>query len=123
MREIKFRTLYKNKWYYFTLDEVFRINQESMTDDDYGCISGENRTQFTGLKDDAGNDVYEGDILAHKEQSSLFKWQVIFKDGCFGISNICDSPIPDFHPCKGVYYFNDRIVIGNIYSNPELLNN
>jgi len=117
----KFRALYNGKWYYFTLDEAFLCYSESMTDDEFGCYKGEHRTQSTGLFDRNNKEVYEGDILAHTEIEALHKWQVIFKDGCFGVSNICNSPIKDFHPCNGIYYFDDREVIGNIYENPELL--
>jgi len=121
-REIKFRTLYKGQWYNCTADEAFMINQESMTDSDYAIVTGENRTLSTGLFDKNRKEVFEGDILTHPEQESFFKWEVRFENGCFGVSNICDSPIKDFHPCKGQYYFDDRIIIGNIFENPELLN-
>ena len=63
-------------------------------------------TQFPGLKDKNGKEIYEGDILTHK----YYKTPVIvtFKNGGF--------------IAEDVYIGDSSIeVIGNIYENPELL--
>jgi len=76
---------------------------------------------FIGIQDQQKNDVYVGDIFEHEYDKALFKWVVTFKDGCFGVTNICNSPIQDFHPITSPYYFIDRIKVGNIFENPNLI--
>jgi uncharacterized phage protein (TIGR01671 family) len=80
-------------------------------------------TQFTGLHDCNGKEIYEGDIVkwnhaCNSEDNGID--EVIFRDGLFG-----------FKIEKGGYSLEaftrelDNIfieVIGNIYEHPELLN-
>jgi uncharacterized phage protein (TIGR01671 family) len=86
--------------------------------------------QWTGLNDSNGQDIYEGDIITYKAMSVLsiipgmeppiLKHIVMFNDGMFGIrfgdlKNI--EPISRFLQ----YHTNTLKVIGNIYENPELV--
>ena len=77
--------------------------------------------QYIGITDRQGNPVYTGDIFEHSYSTSIYRWIVMFKDGCFGVRNICNNPIPDFHPINSEYFFEDRILVGNKFENPELL--
>lgn len=71
--------------------------------------------QFTGLKDKNGKEIYEGDIV-RLEQWEPEIYEVVFNRGgfCFRHS---DTDV-FYHDAK---YIEKGEVIGNIYENPELL--
>ena len=77
--------------------------------------------QFTGLIDKKGREIYEGDVVSIRiaETSIEHKTVVKFRNGAF-IANIIDKNdyIYIFH-----HGFNkdDFEVLGNIYENPELV--
>ncbi len=86
--------------------------------------------QFTGLKDSKGNDIYEGDILQTKKMIyySQEELQELPKNH---IAEYFDSQtiikFPDiFYQIASYQYplkVNECEIIGNIYENPELLEN
>lgn len=68
--------------------------------------------QFTGLHDNNGIEIYEGDLL--KNGGNNPPAEVIYKDGCFYAGR---------YGCElWRYSGNNKEIIGNIYENPELLN-
>ena len=71
--------------------------------------------QYTGLKDENGREIYEGDIarMVNPYTSKLHGCEVIFAYAQFAI--IADD---NFIPLGDVTNWE---VIGNIYENPELL--
>ena len=85
------------------------------------AVSDETVSQFTGLLDKNGEEIYEGDILRISEFANVV---CEFRYGAFGYI-YCN----EFHPFAGNtnYTFNPKNtdkefeVIGNIYDNPELL--
>lgn len=70
--------------------------------------------QFTGLKDCAGKEIYEGDIL------NLFDAEVVFEDGAFySVSKKFGHRMLLRHIFETLGI--EIEIIGNIYENPELL--
>lgn len=131
-REIKFRGKSKktNKWLYGYLgkskfsilnyvytDKVIFDNVLLFNTDNSNYVvkdlSVEEETicQFTGLLDKNGNDIYEGDIVKNESCKGV----VVYKNGTF-VLDLGKS-------CGCVYLFSldSLLVVGNIYDNPELL--
>jgi uncharacterized phage protein (TIGR01671 family) len=71
------------------------------------------RMKPTGLEDKNGKLIYENDVVKDDENQKL---TVIFKNGCFYLSNgSCGMTIDQF-------YINEYEIIGNIHENPDILN-
>ena len=68
--------------------------------------------QYTGLKDMKGKEIYEGDILFETFREEYFK--VVFENGSFRAE--VDEYSLDLED-----YANICEVVGNIYENPELI--
>lgn len=86
--------------------------------------------QFTGLKTKSGKDIYEGDILGgYPHGQAEVRWQD--KAGCWEaywvINNFDEAGEPFDDEISSLLSnelsdcFDEWDVIGNIYSNPELL--
>lgn len=104
MRTIKFRA-----WN----EELNQMSYDIDTNFGYDNRAKVKLTQFTGIKDLDGNDIYEGDIVEHEDGSG--RGEVIFGDGSF---------FTRLYDWKMIYLGHDLTrfkVIGNIYENKDLL--
>ena len=72
------------------------------------------KSQYTGLKDKNGKEIFEGDILKFEDGEGFYLEQVIYKGGAFYAVNLQDENL--------LYEVNDiDFIVGNKFENPELL--
>lgn len=71
--------------------------------------------RYTGLKDINGKDIYEGDIIRVNIDGKWYVGEVIFSNGSFVYRT------KEFQWLGGFTGKDQVEVIGNIYENPELL--
>jgi len=124
MREIKFRAWDKKKE---QMANVIKIDFENWSDiKGLTLLECKNKKywmpqddvifmQYTGLKDKNGKEIYEGDIVLM--EVNQLKGIIKFLNGGFKIDD-GDIPLP-----LGGFEEGEIEVIGNIYENPELLEN
>lgn len=122
MREIKFKVwdYQNNRWAKYS-DCYDSIGIEFGIKDYFINIAGEKAVrfafcQYTGLKDKAGNEIYEGDILENPEKK---KGVVVFYDGCFRLQ-IHKSGTSVHYITMNQGYCENKTIIANSYENPEL---
>ncbi|AUM66427.1 hypothetical protein C0R09_18925 [Brevibacillus laterosporus] len=115
MREIKFRM--------WDFENQEMINGDSLAFEEYAPISQllsqKGIMQYTGLKDRNGKEIYEGDILKGKiyDYSPAKRFIGVLE---YGYSGFLIKGVKQY---KGMIDHPNAIyeVIGNIYENPELM--
>lgn len=102
--------LEKNNWY------VIDCQSQTLMEGEGGIISDYKMylQQFTGLHDKNGKEIYEGDILNGSQYNNGI---YIVKDLRDLYSENNDSEYSNFN------FVENCEVIGNIFENPELINN
>lgn len=104
-RKIKFRAYVKEIKKIFNVLELHCCGGVFVENYDFPLDADDiNLMQYTGLKDEQGVELYEGDIYA--------KWGEVFK---------CEyeQVMYELHEC--LIFDGDFQIVGNIYENPELL--
>ena len=120
MREIKFRgrCVYTNEWFYGDLiQDKYTCSIGGMIDAEIysqSTVYKETVSQYTGLKDKNGREIYEGDVLSYwgftfvvKHQNAAFGW-------------IEDREFHSF-ASMAISEIGNTKIIGNIYEHHELL--
>ena len=118
-REIKFRAWDKKTERFqsgFHLTSDGKIIFACLVDNEDYILS-----QFTGLKDKNGKEIFENDIVCWTFDEKTKK-EIVFHEGCFGHFNFMgiNNEYSEFIPIHKKRAEN-MIVCGNIYQNPELL--
>lgn len=127
MREIKFRAWNINTGHMWNLQRMNFKNGQLLYEGSNLPTSKDNIKshiimQYTGLKDNKGIEIYEGDIVkainrnddCREDRKECFRtFEVTELNGCFMFGNW------NAHELFNRFMF--REVVGNIYENPELL--
>jgi len=135
VREIKFRAWFKNNNKMWSWESI--VKQKWSVDYLSGAISHSAIImQYTGLKDNNGKEIYEGDIvnyvnkeyvksLGFLEQSEVFwdgsatGYYILWGKKEYGSSK---DEYTHYLLGNGIGAIDDGVkIIGNIYENPELL--
>lgn len=124
MREIKFRAWDKdeNRFWYFTLQDILnrRMSYRGSWDDK---ILKSIKQQYIELKDKNGKEIYEGDILV----ISGYSYEEPEFECCGEVKYVnCGYCIEDEGEFVNISDFRGSYttifkVVGNVYENPELL--
>ena len=77
--------------------------------------------QSTGLKDKNGKEIFEGDILDYKGRKALVRWHGSYASFIYRFVDELQKRNTEWKPLYLAYMKCE--IIGNIYENPELLEN
>ena len=75
--------------------------------------------QSTGLRDKNGKEIFEGDIVDYKGRKAVVKWHGSYASFIYRFVNELQERFSEWRPLFLAYYHFE--IIGNIYENPELL--
>lgn len=129
----KFRGITKGKVNEFVYGSLLWYAGEPQIWDKDGknyIVKPETIQQCTGLKDKNGKLIFEGDIVNQiYEDETIYKCEVVYNNCSFQLKHIEDKNVNYINTpmyCYAINYLGHYTekkleVIGNIYENPELL--
>lgn len=110
-REIKFRVFYDGKWRHFTIGQSMTEVMQAVYN--HACLLGLQFYQYTGLKDQKGNEIYEGDIVTNNLSNKVVEYSAV-RGGWVLMKHAMAFTDLVKYESECIY------VIGNIIQNPEL---
>lgn len=124
MREIKFRAWdnFFKQMYYFDFENNIEVRSGHLwIVHEEGAISSKSPSikimQYTGLKDRNDKEIYVGDLVAVADYSN---WEGLYKI-IWDEKNLMYMLEDAFGDREKLCEFEEYLVKGNIYENPELL--
>jgi len=124
MREIKFRAWLKE---HKSMKDVMEIDIDNQTifyywfGDHDGHFENFNKIdlmQYTGLEDKNNKEIYEGDIVKLRANHGIGVVKYYDEWGAFVVEYVKSKPLA----VLGMHYYKEDIeILGNIYENPELM--
>lgn len=126
MREIKFRgwdggkMIYYNHWFTLHRQSVLCFEEgkahDYVDESDVDYPSRVTLTQYIGLEDAKGKEVFDGDVLQAQIDNACL-WEVVWNFNGWFLKRWVNGVVDD-----GFYgYRDDLVCVGNIYENPKLL--
>lgn len=76
--------------------------------------------QSTGLKDKNGVEIFEGDVVDYNGRKAIIKWHGSYASFIYRFVDELRKIKSEWNPLYLSYYRFE--IVGNIYENPELLN-
>lgn len=121
--EWKYGYLIEDEGYSFIINKVIEANEQYITIGSWCPVNPETLGQTTGLFDKNGKEIFEGDIVQFEDcytetdflyvNTGIVEWS----QGSFTITNRYSVEMGDLLDGE----FLDVTLIGNVYENPELL--
>ena len=126
MKEIKFRAVFETdhiwiediEWPFFVVDNTTIFDARK---DKYKEIKVKAVLQYIGIKDKNGNEEYHKDIVEFCGFRYVIEWDD--RRACFYGRQLRNKDTPYTGGIKTAQFFRQCEVIGNVYDNPELLEN
>nr|DAP53908.1 MAG TPA: YopX protein [Caudoviricetes sp.] len=119
----KFRAWLKNDKEIIDVDEIHWFDGELDIIGDYITFVRKadeiELMQSTGLKDKNGKEIFEGDIVDYKGRKAVIKWHGSYASFIYRFVDELNKRSAEWYPLYLAYLKCE--VIGNIYENPELL--
>ena len=119
----KFRAWIKNDKEMIDVDEIHWFDGELDIIGDYITFVRKadeiELMQSTGLKDKNGKEIFEGDIVDYKGRKAVVKWHGSYASFIYRFVDELNKRSAEWYPLYLAYLKCE--VIGNIYENPELL--
>lgn len=121
MREIKFRAwCSRHKVMITNIINISFCSKGFYVNGDSPCMGDEILMQYTGFKDKNGKEIYEGDILKRDGHWNMY---IVWDDEYSRLAFICADWIVT--QGKTIMLSQESLrrhaVVGNIYENPELI--